>query len=60
MGRYGDIRGGTPGERAFTVIAMVGVAVDETASLPHPPLPSTGAAIVIERGRQRNNRLVGG
>ena len=36
------------------------VAVPETATLPHPPLPLVGVSIRMERERQQNDSLVNG
>ena len=52
-----DVRkGGTVTIRGEEVAA----AVDETGILLHPPLPSAGVSIAMERGCQQNNRLVDG
>ena len=36
------------------------VAPDETVILLHPPIPSVGVSIVMERERQQNDSLVNG
>ena len=43
-----------PGRRAAAL------AIDETVTLLHPPLPLVGAPIVTERERQQNDSLVNG
>ena len=41
-------------------VVGVGIVVDETAILLHPPLPLVGVSIVMERERQQNDSLVNG
>ena len=41
-------------------LPLVGVAVDETVILLHPPLHLLGASIVMERERQQKHSLVHG
>ena len=46
--------------QALAAAARLGLAVIETVTLLHPPLPSAGASTVMERERQQNASLANG
>ena len=47
-------------EQSSMRLWLLSVAPDETVILLHPPIPSVGVSIVMERERQQNDSLVNG